>query len=89
MSVQLDAVAMHLAVADRAGLVALDAHNWMITEAGSSWLLQPSSTRWALLAAAWLDALPGDIRHLLSERTTVAVGLRPAQLHRLALPGRR
>jgi hypothetical protein len=69
MSVELGTVAMHLAVADRAALVALEEHSWMVTEAGSSWLLQASSTRWALLAAAWLDALPGDIRHLLRERT--------------------
>jgi len=69
MSVELGAIAMHLAVAERAMLVTLDGHSWMATDAGSSWLLQPSSTRWALLTAAWLDALPGDIRHLLSERT--------------------
>jgi hypothetical protein len=69
MSVELGAVATHLAVAERAMLVTLDGHSWMATDAGSSWLLQPSSRRWALLTAAWLDALPGDIRHLLSERT--------------------
>ncbi|WP_349897673.1 helicase-associated domain-containing protein [Parafrigoribacterium soli] len=69
MSVDLDAVPVHLAVADRAALVAREGNTWMVTEAGASWLLQPSSTRWVLLSAAWLDALPGDIRHLLSERT--------------------
>ncbi|MEO7121591.1 MAG: helicase-associated domain-containing protein [Lacisediminihabitans sp.] len=69
MSLELGDVAMHLAVADRAALVVLDGHNWMVTEAGSSWLLEASSTRWARLTAAWLDALPGDIRHLLRERT--------------------
>lgn len=69
MSVELGDVAMHLAVADRAALVALEDHSWMVTEAGSSWLLESSSARWARLTAAWLDALPSDIRHLLSERT--------------------
>lgn len=69
MSVDLDAVPVHLAVADRAALIAREGNTWMLTEAGASWLLRPSSTRWVLLSAAWLDALPGDIRHLLSERT--------------------
>src|SRR6185312_1212960 len=69
MSVDLDAVPVHLAVADRAALVAREGNTWMLTEAGASWLLRLSSTRWVLLSAAWLGALPGDIRHLLSERT--------------------
>jgi hypothetical protein len=69
MSVELDTVAVYLDVADRAGLVARERTSWMVTEAAGSWLLQPSSARWVLLAGAWLDRLPGDIRHLLSERT--------------------
>ncbi|MEO6943644.1 MAG: hypothetical protein ABI053_02915, partial [Lacisediminihabitans sp.] len=69
MSVDLEAVAVYLDVADRAGLIARERSRWLDTEAASSWLLQPSSTRWVLLAGAWLDRLPGDIRHLLSERT--------------------
>ena len=69
MSVELETVAVYLDVADRAGLVARERTSWMATEAAGSWLLQPSSTRWVLLAGAWLDRLPGDIRHLLSERT--------------------
>jgi hypothetical protein len=69
MAIDLDAVAEFLAVADRAGLVALDAAAWMITDRGGSWLLESTGARWASLAGAWFDKLPGDIRALLSERS--------------------
>ncbi|MET4781296.1 helicase-associated domain-containing protein [Glaciihabitans sp. UYNi722] len=69
MSVDLDSVATFLAVADRAGLVARQGGNWMITERGGAWLLESTGGRWAALAAAWFERLPSDIRQLLSERT--------------------
>lgn len=69
MSVELDAVAQFLAIADRSGLVAREAGSWMITESGGSWLLQSTGARWAALAGAWLQRLPGDIRPLLTGRT--------------------
>jgi hypothetical protein len=69
MGIELDAVPEFLAVADRAGLVALDAASWMITDRGGSWLLESTGERWASLAGAWFDKLPGDIRTLLSERS--------------------
>jgi hypothetical protein len=70
MAIELDAVAEFLAVADQSGLVALDAATWMITDRGGSWLLESTGERWASLAGAWFDQLPGDIRALLSERST-------------------
>jgi hypothetical protein len=69
MAIGFDAVAEFLAVADRAGLVALDAAAWMITDLGGSWLQESTGARWASLAGAWFDKLPGDIRTLLSERS--------------------
>jgi hypothetical protein len=69
MSTDLDAVAVYLDIAERAGLIAKEHNSWLVTEAAGSWLRQASGARWVLLARAWLDRLPGDIRHLLSERT--------------------
>ncbi len=69
MSVELESVAPVLAIADRAGLVALQAGFWMITTDGGDWLLASSGERWSRLAGSWFTRLPVDIRDLLSERT--------------------
>ena len=69
MSVDLESVAVFLAVAERAGLVARETGSWMITENGSAWLLRSTGARWATLGSAWFERLPIDIRALLGERT--------------------
>ncbi|CAN5459476.1 hypothetical protein BH10ACT4_BH10ACT4_14040 [soil metagenome] len=69
MSVDLESVAVFLAVADRAGLVARETGSWMITESGGAWLLRSTGARWATLGSAWFERLPADIRELLGERT--------------------
>ncbi|MHC5797522.1 helicase-associated domain-containing protein [Lacisediminihabitans sp. FW035] len=69
MSVDLESVAVFLAVAGRAGLVARETGSWMITESGGAWLLRSTGARWATLGSAWFERLPADIRELLGERT--------------------
>ena len=69
MSVDLESVAVFLAVADRAGLVARETGSWMITENGGAWLLRSTGARWSTLSSAWFERLPADIRQLLGERT--------------------
>ena len=69
MSVDLESVAVFIAVAERAGLVARETGSWMITQSGGAWLLRSSGSRWATLGSAWFERLPADIRTLLGERT--------------------
>jgi len=69
MSVDLESVAVFLAVAERAGLVARETGSWMITENGGAWLQRSTGSRWATLGSAWFERLPADIRALLGERT--------------------
>lgn len=69
MNVELDRVADLLDIAERAGLVARDAGHWVATDAGASWRGSSSGHRWALLAGAWLDRLPRDIRRILADRS--------------------
>ena len=69
MNVELDRVADLLDIAERAGLVARDAGHWIETDAGASWRGSSSGHRWALLAGAWLDRLPRDIRRILADRS--------------------
>lgn len=69
MSVDLESVSTHIEVARRADLVAKEAGSWMITSAGSDWLLLSSRARWTCLALAWFSRLPVDITSLLGERT--------------------
>ncbi|MCU1514928.1 MAG: hypothetical protein JWO10_2018 [Microbacteriaceae bacterium] len=69
MSVDLESVAVYIAVAERAGLLARENGSWLITAAGGEWLLRTSKGRWAALAGAWYERLPIDIRTLLGERT--------------------
>lgn len=69
MNVELDRVAELLDIAERAGLVARDAGHWVATDAGASWRGSSSGHRWALLAGAWLDRLPRDIRRILADRS--------------------
>lgn len=74
MSVDLDRVPGLLEIAARAGLVALDAGRWMPTESSTDWMVDSSGERWSLLATAWLQRLPADIRTILSERAKATWG---------------
>ncbi|CAN5137186.1 hypothetical protein BH11ACT4_BH11ACT4_07970 [soil metagenome] len=76
MGVDLDRVPGLLEIAARAGLAALDAGRWMPTTASSGWLSGSSGERWSLLAGAWLDRLPGDIRGILASRAHATWGER-------------
>lgn len=72
MNVDLDRVPSLLEIAARAGLVALDSARWMPT--GSNWVSAGSGERWALLAGAWLERLPADIRDILASRAHATWG---------------
>ena len=74
MGVDLDRVPGLLEIASRAGLTALDGGRWMPTDSSSQWLVDSSSERWSLLATAWLQRLPIDIRTVLRERAHATWG---------------
>ena len=74
MGVDIERVPELLDIANRAGLVALDSGRWMPTSASADWLSGSSGQRWARLASAWLDRLPGDIRVILGHRAHAVWG---------------
>ncbi len=74
MGIDLDRVAEILDIASRAGLIALEGGRWLPTQSSSDWLVDSSGERWALLAHAWLERLPADIRTILRERAHAAWG---------------
>lgn len=74
LSVEADVVPVVLSAAERAGLVAVDDGMWLPTEAAADWSHSPTRDRWRVLAAAWLDALPADLRTLLALRSRAAWG---------------
>ncbi|MEO6201367.1 MAG: helicase-associated domain-containing protein [Cryobacterium sp.] len=74
MTVELDAVSPLVAAAARAGLIARSGGHWMGTEAGEAWMLEGTTRRWGALAAAWLGALPVDVRELLASRPSFSWG---------------
>ncbi|MEQ1736504.1 MAG: helicase-associated domain-containing protein, partial [Rhodoglobus sp.] len=55
-------------------LIALEGGRWLPTEASNRWLVDTSGERWALLAHAWLERLPTDIRTILRERAHATWG---------------
>lgn len=76
MGVELDGVPALLEIASRAGLAALDTGRWMPTVISSGWQTGSSGERWAMLAGAWLERLPADIRHILASRAHATWGER-------------
>jgi hypothetical protein len=76
MGVDLDRVPGLLEIAARAGLVARDGGRWMPTGTSREWLVDSSGERWSMLAGAWLERLPDDIRHILGSRSHAAWGER-------------
>jgi hypothetical protein len=76
MGVDLDRVPGLLEIAARAGLVARESGRWMPTGTSHDWIVDSSGERWSLLAAAWLERLPDDIREVLGSRSHAAWGER-------------
>ncbi len=74
MSVDVDSVTPLVAMASRAGLVALRGGYWLETEAGETWLLEGTTERWAMIGLSWRTALPPDVRRVLSSRPGAAWG---------------
>jgi hypothetical protein len=74
MSVDLESVGDHVAIAARAGLVGRETGHWIETEAGVSWLQRPTNERWGVLADSWQAALPVDVRRILSDRPGLSWG---------------
>ncbi|NYJ31654.1 helicase-associated domain-containing protein [Galbitalea soli] len=86
MSVELDAVPPLVDIANRSGVIALDAGAWLPTDDAADWMLRPTSERWAHLAAAWFTQLSPDIRALLAERSHAIWGDRLAEFVRWLYP---
>ncbi len=76
MNVDLDEVPALHSIAARAGLLALDSGQWMVTSDSAGWTAGSWGQRWAGLAGAWLDRLPTDIRQLLADRAHAVWGER-------------
>ena len=74
MGVELERVGELTEIAARAGLIALDDGRWMPTGASDDWLVDSYGERWALLAGAWLERLPADIRSILGSRAGATWG---------------
>jgi hypothetical protein len=72
MGVDIDSVAPMVAIAARAGVVARHAGHWVETEEGETWLLDGTTRRWARIANSWRNALPPDVRTVLSSRPGVS-----------------
>lgn len=66
--IEFDDVGPVLAIAEAAGLVALDDKYWAPTPAGVDWLELTTMERWVRLAEAWRDGIPDDAKPLLATR---------------------
>ena len=69
MQVRDQTIDAYLDLTVRAGLVSHVPGLWLTAPAGEDWLLLTAAERWRVLAAAWLDALPQQVRTVLSGRT--------------------
>lgn len=74
LSIDVEAVPTVISVAARAGLIALDDGMWLPSADAVDWLHSTSAERWKALAAAWQDALPDDLRSVLTARSRVGWG---------------
>jgi hypothetical protein len=68
MQVDEPAVDSHLDLAVRSGLASHEPGGWHPTATGEAWLHATTDDRWATLATAWLDAIPLEVRSVLSAR---------------------
>ncbi|MFF1573217.1 helicase-associated domain-containing protein [Leifsonia sp. NPDC058292] len=74
LAVDVSVVPTVVSVASRAGLVALDDALWLPTEESAGWSHSPTADRWKALVAAWQNALPDDLRALLTGRARAEWG---------------
>ncbi|ROQ38754.1 XPB/Ssl2-like helicase family protein [Frondihabitans sp. PhB188] len=72
--IDVDDVAPLLDAARSAGLVDVGPDGWAPTSRADDWLLAEWADRWAALVAAWLGALPGEIRTVLDQRSSTSWG---------------
>ncbi len=63
-----------LNIASHAGLAELDGGAWAPSEASRTWLSESRADRWAVLAGAWLDRLPDELRTVLRQRAHAVWG---------------
>ncbi len=63
-----------LDIASHAGLAELDGGTWAPSEASRAWLSESRADRWAMLAGAWLDRLPDELRTVLRQRAHAVWG---------------
>ena len=77
--VGLDEVPQLIEIAERAGIVAGGTGQRFAVPAAADWLVGSASERWARLAGAWVDRLPGDIREVLAALAHAEWGDRLAQ----------
>jgi hypothetical protein len=68
MGTELFDVPAMLQIAERSQLVHRTPAGWEPTDAAAAWLESPIVDRWLVLAGAWLDALPEEVRALVAER---------------------
>ncbi|WP_411720722.1 helicase-associated domain-containing protein [Mycetocola sp.] len=69
MQVHGHTIDAYLDLTVRAGLVSHIPGLWLTAPAGEDWLALTAGERWRTLAAAWLNALPSQVRTVLSGRT--------------------
>ena len=74
LSIDVEAVATVVSVAARAGLIDVDDGVWLPSAGSAHWLRSTTADRWKDLAAAWQDALPEDLRAILTGRSRAAWG---------------
>jgi hypothetical protein len=69
MQVRDHTIDAYLDLTVRAGLVNHIPGLWITAPAGEDWLALTAGERWRILAAAWFDALPPQVRSVLTGRT--------------------
>lgn len=69
MQVEEPAVDSYLDLAVRSNLASHETGGWHPTETGEKWLSSSTAERWAVLARAWVQAIPGEVRSVLGART--------------------
>lgn len=86
MRVSFEEVPPIAGIAERAGLITVEAGRWLPTRAAAGWADSPWGERWSVIAGAWLDRLPQDIRVLLADRAGVEWGDRLVEAVRWLFP---
>ncbi len=86
LSVDVGDVPTVVSIAGRGGLIAPELGVWLPTDTGVEWQQQPTADRWRVLAAAWRDALPADLRGVLADRAHAVWGNRLHEFVRWAYP---